>query len=197
MMRATLLMLLAAGCASAPAARASGDDGDSLFNPHTYRSLVAEAKALRVGDVLTVMVQETATASSSADLHTQRGFSVSGQASTSKVGPYTAAANTGTQSDGSGVTDRSGQLVAQVTVRVLAINASGDLQVSGQQTLKINGEQQTITLNGIVRTRDIAPDNTVLSSRIGDARIEYAGKGFVATQSKPGWLARVFGWLGL
>jgi flagellar L-ring protein FlgH len=194
--RATLLILVV-GCALAVQVQALGDDGDSLFDPHTYRSLVAENKALRVGDVLTVMVQETATASSSSDLHTQRGFSVSGQASTNKVGPYSAAATTGTQSDGNGVTDRSGHLLAQVTVRVMAINPNGDLQVSGSQTLKINGEQQTIALNGIVRTRDIAPDNTVLSSRIGDARIEYAGKGFVSTQSKPGWLARVFNWLGL
>jgi len=69
--------------------------------------------------------------------------------------------------------------------------------VSGAQSLKINGEQQLITLSGVVRTRDIAADNTVLSSRIAEARIRFDGRGFVSDQSKPGWLARFFAFLGL
>jgi flagellar L-ring protein precursor FlgH len=175
----------------------AADEAGSMFNPQTYHSLVSEAKALRVGDVLTVVVQETASASSSADLHTQRNFSLSGQASANKHGPYSAAISTGSQSDGTGSTDRSGRLLAQLSVRVLEVNPNGDLVVSGKQSLQINGEQQLITLNGLVRARDIGPDNTVLSSRIADARIQFAGRGFVASQSKPGWLARLFTMLGL
>jgi flagellar L-ring protein precursor FlgH len=77
------------------------------------------------------------------------------------------------------------------------VNETGDLLVSGRQSLKINGEEQRIVLSGLVRKVDIADDNTVLSSRIADARIEFDGRGFVANQSKPGWLARFFTLLGL
>jgi flagellar L-ring protein precursor FlgH len=69
--------------------------------------------------------------------------------------------------------------------------------VSGHQSLKINGEEQRITLSGVVRPRDVADDNTVPSSRIADAKIRFDGAGFVSDQSKPGWLARFFSLLGL
>jgi flagellar L-ring protein FlgH len=79
----------------------------------------------------------------------------------------------------------------------MAIEPNGNLKVSGQQSLRINGEEQLITLSGVVRPRDVADDNSVLSSRIADARIRFDGKGFVTDQSKPGWLARLFQYLGL
>jgi flagellar L-ring protein FlgH len=82
-------------------------------------------------------------------------------------------------------------------VRVIGINENGDLVVAGEQSLEINGEEQLITLSGIVRPRDVTGDNTVLSSRIADARIRFAGEGFVTDQSKPGLLARIFNFLGL
>ena len=69
--------------------------------------------------------------------------------------------------------------------------------MAGQQSLKINGEQQLITLSGVVRPRDVGADNTVLSSRIAEARIQFDGKGFVTDRSKPGWLARLLSYLGL
>jgi flagellar L-ring protein precursor FlgH len=168
-----------------------------MFDGSTYRSLVAEDKALRVGDVLTVIVQEAASATSSADLRAQRDFTVSARAGTSSGEPHSASAGTASASDGAGRTERSGRLLAQLSVRVTDVNANGDLNVSGQQSLRINGEEQLITLSGTVRPRDITENNTVLSSRIADARIRFDGKGFVTDQSRPGWLARLFGFLGL
>jgi flagellar L-ring protein precursor FlgH len=176
---------------------AYADDAVSLFDERTYRPLVAEHKAFRTGDLLTVVVQEAATASSTADLHGQRSFNVAVQAGTSSSTPKSASANTASASDGTGSTDRTGRLLAQLSVRVTEVNENGDLRVSGRQSLKINGEEQRIVLSGIVRKVDIADDNTVLSSRISDARIEFDGRGFVANQSKPGWLARFFALLGL
>lgn len=170
-------------------------EGNSLLNESTYHSLVAEHKAAVPGDVLTVIVQEAASATSSADLRAQRSFSVSGRAGANGE-THSALAGTGSESDGEGRTQRSGRLLAQLSVRVTDVNGNGDLVVAGQQTLRINGEEQLITLSGVVRPRDINDANSVLSSRIAEARIEFSGKGFVASQSKPGWLARVFGWLG-
>lgn len=173
------------------------DDWQSMLDESTYRSLVAENKALRIGDVLAVIVQEAASATSTADLRSQKNFTVSAQMSTSKDDPYSASAGTDTQSDGAGRTQRSGRLLAQLSVRVTDVNSNGDLVVAGQQSLRINGEEQLITLSGVVRPRDISENNTVLSSRIADAHIRFDGKGFVTDQSKPGWLARLFGFLGL
>lgn len=168
-----------------------------MFDEQTYRSLVAESKALRVGDLLTVIVQESSSASSTADLRSQRDFTVSAEAGSSKVGTHSVTAGTNSASDGNGSTQRSGRLLAQLSVRVIEVTSSGDLMVSGHQSLKINGEEQLITLSGLVRTRDISENNTVLSSRIAEARINFDGEGFVTDQSRPGWLAKLFSFLGL
>jgi flagellar L-ring protein precursor FlgH len=176
---------------------ASAEEAYSMLDESGYRALVAEQKAFRLGDVLTVIVQEAASATSSAELRSQRNFTVSAQAGTTNGDTHAASAGTDTQSDGSGRTQRSGQLLAQLTVRVTGLSPNGDLSVSGQQKLRINSEEQLITLSGVVRRRDISEGNTVLSSRIADAHIEFDGKGFVTRQSRPGWLARIFGWLGM
>jgi flagellar L-ring protein precursor FlgH len=174
------------------------DDARSMFDEQTYRSLVAETKAAHVGDVLTVIVQESASATSSADLHAQRSFSLSGHYDSPATGPAKAAsAGHDSASDGVGRTQRSGRLLAQISVRVTGVNPNGDLQVSGQQRLQINREIQLITLTGIVRPRDIGENNTVLSSRIADADIKFDGKGFVERHSRPGWIAWFLSFLGL
>lgn len=176
----------------------AGDDAHSMFDEHTYRSLVAETKAARVGDVLTVIVQESASATSSADLHAQRSYSLSGHYDSPATGPAkTAAIGHESASDGTGRTERSGRLLAQISVRVTGVNPNGDLRVAGEQRLQINHETQLITLTGVVRPRDVGEDNTVLSSRIADADIKFDGKGFVERQSRPGWIARFLSYFGL
>jgi flagellar L-ring protein precursor FlgH len=176
----------------------AGDDAQSMVDEQAYQSLVAETKAAQVGDVLTVIVQESATASSSADLHAQRSFDISGHYDSPAGGPAkTASAGHDSTSTGSGRTQRSGRLLAQISVRVTGVNPNGDLVVAGQQRLQINREVQLITLSGVVRPRDIGENNTVLSSRIADADIKFDGKGFVGRQSRPGWIAWFLSFLGL
>lgn len=195
-MRTTLLFVIVVVAGTAPSRAAAAEAAHSLLDEPSYRSLVAEDKAIRVGDVLTVIVQEAATATSSADLRSQRNFSMSAQIDSTMGGPHSAAAGTDTASDGVGRTQRSGRLLAQLSVRVTGMETNGDLLVSGRQSLKINDEEQLITLSGVVRPRDIGNDNTVLSSRIAQARIEFDGEGFVTDQSKPGWLAKILTWIG-
>lgn len=175
------------------------DPRDSLFDEQHYRPLLVEAKAARVGDVLTVIVQEISSAESTADLRSQRGFSISADMSIPRVGQDISPAgwiNTGNNSDGTGRTKRTGRLLAQLSVQVFEVLPNGDLSVTGRQRLRINGEEQLITLSGIVRPRDIGDSNTVLSSRIAQARIEFDGDGFVTDQSRPGLLAKIFNFLG-
>jgi len=193
--KTALMTCVLLATAAVPAAAA--DDSSSMLDESSYQSLVSATKALRVGDVLTVVVQESASAASSTDLHSTRNFNVNGQVTYGKAGTHSGSAGTGSASDGTGTTERSGKLLAQVSVRINSINANGDLVVSGQQSLKINGEEQRISLSGVVRPRDVGDDNIVPSSRIAEARIRFDGAGFVSDQSKPGWLARFFNLLGL
>jgi flagellar L-ring protein FlgH len=176
---------------------AAEDEAQTMFNEQTYRSLVAESKAMRVGDVLTVVVQESSSATSSADLRSHRNFSLSAHVDLPRLGKHTGQGGAGSENDGAGRTQRSGRLLAQLSVRVIDQAPNGDLIVSGQQSLQINGEEQLITLSGVVRTRDITDGNTVLSSRIAQARIRFDGEGFVTDQSKPSWIVRLANFLGI
>lgn len=169
----------------------------SLYDQDTYRPLVAEAKAYRVGDVLTVVVQEAASASAAADSSAQRRSGLAAQLSTHRNGPYSANVSATTDSDGGGRTQRSGRLLATLSVKVTGLTASGDLMVEGQQLLLLNGERQLISLSGVVRPRDVGENNVVSSSRLADARIEFDGEGFIADKSRPGWLSRFFSLIGL
>jgi flagellar L-ring protein FlgH len=141
-------------------------------------------------------VQEAAIASTSADLRAQRNTTLGAEIGSNRVGPHGVAANAGTGADGGGRTQRSGRLLATLTVRVTGLTAGGDLVVQGQQVLTINGESQSIVLSGVVRPRDVGDGNTVLSSRIADARIGFDGEGFIADKSRPSWISRFISALG-
>jgi flagellar L-ring protein precursor FlgH len=189
---ATVMLVTALSSTALVSTASAADDARSMFDEDHYRSLVAETKAAQVGDVLTVIVQEQASAASSTDLHAQRSFSLSAHADSFTSKPArVASAGTSTASDGTGSTERTGRLLTQISVRVTEVKENGDLVVSGQQRLQIN------TLTGIVRPRDIGENNTVASNRIADANIEFDGKGFVTRQSRPGWVAWLLSFLGL
>jgi flagellar L-ring protein precursor FlgH len=189
-------MIAAALILAAVAGRASADDAESMLDPQAYRPLIAEDKAFRVGDILTVVVQETATATTAADSRADRKASISAEVGSSKVGTHSASAGVSTDNEGGGRTQRSGRLTAQLSARVVDLGRNGDLIIYGQQSIKINGEEQTITLRGIVRPRDIGENNTIASGRIAEASIQFDGEGFISDKSKPGWLSRVLTLLG-
>ncbi len=193
---AAIALLLAAMLLATVAWAAPANDAESMFDPQTYRPLVAEDKAYRVGDILTVIVQETASASATADSRADRKTSVAAEVGSSQVGTHTAAAGANTENEGGGRTQRSGKLTAQLSVRVIEITANGDLVIAGQQRINVNGEEQTIMLTGMVRPRDIGESNTIVSGRIAGANIELDGEGFIADKSKPGWFSRLLTVLG-
>jgi flagellar L-ring protein precursor FlgH len=78
---------------------------------------------------------------------------------------------------------------------VKAILAGGDMFVQGQQLIEFNDETQFINIEGTVRPEDISPDNTVLSTRIADAKITYKGDGLLGKQQKPGFFSKLMGWI--
>lgn len=171
--------------------------GDSMFNEKAYQSLVSDQKAYKVGDALTVLIQESASASSSVDAKANRNMDLGLRGQT--LGQQTRGITAGTtsSSDGGGQVVRSGRVTAQITVTVQEIAANGEMLVSGQQTVDLNGESQIIAVAGRVRPRDISDSNSVLSSRLAEPHITYSGQGYMADKSQPSIWARFITWIGL
>lgn len=168
----------------------------SLYDPAGFQPLTADRKARRAGDLLTVLIYENASASSSADTSAGREAGLSASA---YAGSRDRRAGLATQNefDGRGRTERSGRVLGQLTVTVQEVLPSGDLVLAGVQELEINGEKQVIRLEGRVRGQDVTEANTVLSTRVADARISFAGDGVLAEHQKPTWWHRLLTWFGL
>jgi flagellar L-ring protein precursor FlgH len=170
--------------------------GQNLYQAGLYQPLAGDRRAFKAGDVLTVLVVENSSASTTADTSTARkGGAGVGVSSPSSTKNYGLSAND--DYSGQGKIQRTGRLLAQITVTVESVDAGGMLWVSGEQLLEVNSEKQQIRLEGRVRPVDIATDNTVPSTRIADAKISYVGKGVLGEQQGPGILSRIMGWLGL
>ncbi|MCS6949727.1 MAG: flagellar basal body L-ring protein FlgH [bacterium] len=169
---------------------------DSLWKDGT-RSLYADRKAIREGDVLTVLIFESTTASSRADTKTAKSESASTKPG---VGPllsllpeWSVSGKTGSQASGS--TTRSGTLVGKISVVVKEVLPNGNLRVEGTRTIGVNGEKEKIVLTGIVRPEDVSPENTVPSTAIAQAEIHYEGKGPVGNKQREGLLTKLLKWL--
>jgi flagellar L-ring protein precursor FlgH len=165
---------------------------DDARNPFTDR------KARNVGDVLTVLIVETASATTAAQTQSQKSESTNVSAG---VGPVLSALipnwSTGgtTQTQGQGTTTRSGRLSARLTVVVKQVLPNGNLVIEGTRFVQINKDIQKLVLTGIVRPDDIRSDNTVLSEFIAEATIRYDGKGPVSDRQRMGILSRILSWL--
>src|SRR6202451_4180167 len=100
--------------------------------------------------------------------------------------------NGGNSSDGESSNTQSNSLAGSLTVTVIDVQANGNLVVQGDKTLKLNQGDEFVHISGVVRSADIATNNTVTSDKLADARISYSGKGVVDSSKRMGWLARVF-----
>jgi len=92
---------------------------------------------------------------------------------------------------GAGDTARNGELSGNIAVRVAKEMPNGDLFLEGTKVVLINNEEYHLYVSGLVRRVDIAQDDTIASSRIADAQIEFTGRGDIADQQRKGWLARI------
>ena len=168
----------------------------SLYNDVAYRPFIADKKAYLPGDLLTVIVMETSNAQTSADLSSNKEIKTALEASYNKRPQEVAF---GLRGDGrsSGKTARNGNIKAALTVRIKTVLQSGRYCVEGHQQIKINGELQTIWLSGVVREEDISTQNTVLSTRLADAKITYSGDGTVSDAQRHNYIYRLLSLVGL
>jgi flagellar L-ring protein precursor FlgH len=152
-----------------------------------------------VGDILTVMLVERTQASKESSTSTDKGTSIDtgapifmGKPVTNNGNPLTNQFDSKNSFDGKADSSQSNRLDGSITVTVAGRLPNGNLIVRGEKQITINQGQEYVRLQGIVRPVDIGPQNTVLSTMIGDARITYSGKGALADANRPGWLARFF-----
>ncbi len=169
----------------------NGDEGN----------LLADVKARRVGDIVTVIIREEARATRAASTATERESGISAgiasffglEQDTGKINPASMInANTSNEFSGSGTTSRSENLAATLTTQVVEVYANGNMKIRGGKSVVVNNENQVIYLTGIVRPYDVGTDNTVDSGNILNAQITYTGKGIISDKQKPGWMARIF-----
>jgi flagellar L-ring protein precursor FlgH len=165
--------------------------------------LFVDSKAKFEGDIITVLVDESASGKNSANTKTVKNTShTAGIAGMTQALPdkrilakYELGGSSTSQLAGSGDTSRDGRLQAVVTACVTEVFANGNLFIQGKRLLTVNEEEQYIIISGIVRPDDVSDDNVVLSQHMADARIIYAGKGVIHDKMHPGWMTRILDWV--
>ncbi len=179
---------------------------DSLWvSPtNTERSMFADSKASRRGDILTVVVSETAATQSSQEKKTSKSSSVDASVTQflfppSVSGLGTKAGNlpatkfgSKSDSDGGGSVNNSQSLSATAAVLVTDVLPNGNLVIEGVRVVKFSGESQYVVLHGLVRPDDINSGNQVASSNIADVRIEFISEGALTDAQKKGWLTKLY-----
>ena len=176
---------LALVCATTAAA------GD-LARQDNWAALASDRAAEKVGDSLTVLIQETSQASDTSQKDAQGSGGLSGDYSAGKNGGSAQLGLSGNYAT-AGHNLRSGRMFAQISVIVDGVLPNGDLHVTGDQLININGRKTQIHLTGRVRRADISSSNTVFSTSLADATIIYGRPGL--SGGKPGLLGRMFSWL--
>jgi len=172
----------------------------ALYVGATNYSLFTDKRGRKAGDIITVLVVESAKASN--DTRTATGSKNDidiGQKSSNGilkwVPGFGLSAGTDVQFDGKGATARNGDLKATVTARILQVLDNGNLLVEGSKLVTINNEEEILEVSGQIRADDINPDNTVYSFKLADAVIRYSGNGVNSSAQEPGVLTRFLNWL--
>jgi flagellar L-ring protein precursor FlgH len=176
----------------------------SLWHDEVSRPMYADKRATQVGDIITIIVSETSTASKNNETKTEKQSSLSAAIASflyppsasgllTKKGSLPAMAyNSDIKHDGSGSINNSETVVAKVAVRIVDVLPNRNLVVEGRRETAFSGEKQTIVLRGVVRQDDVNSDNTVFSYNVADATIQMIGKGTVSDVQRKGWFTRIW-----
>ncbi len=168
---------------------------DSTSRPFFFTDL----RASHVGDIVTVKVIENAKATKQAGTDSARNGDLEANlkylAKNGSEGELNVGGGFSNKYKGSGSTSRSGAFTADVPSVIVAVLPNGNMVLEGVREVLLNQEKEIITIKGIVRREDIDTTNTVLSSKIADAKIEYTGKGVLNEAARQGWFGRFINWI--
>ena len=161
-------------------------------------TLFEDTKAHRVGDIITVILEESTNASKSASTSTSKDSEVDlatptvfGRPIKIKGNELSASAAASRSFTGDGDSSQSNSLTGLISVTVAEVYSNGNLLVRGEKLLTLNQGSEHVRLSGIIRAADITPSNTVRSEQIANARIVYGGQGVLADVNEKGWLQKV------
>lgn len=157
---------------------------------------MADQRASRIGDTVTVVIVQSAEASTTVRNGSRRSTGIGGHIGVGSINE-SADASLNSNFDGQAQASRTERFVTQMTAKVTRVLPNGDMEITGTQRLKINGESTEVEVRGIIRAVDIDADNRVASNRLADAQINYKGKGFVSRGARPGLLHKIFTLFGL
>ena len=171
----------------------------SLYQASTSMNLYGDGRGYRVGDIVTVQLQERTQSSKSASTSLDKSSNTSVDAATvlgrnATIGRFPLTTELGGSSGfaGDGSSDMSNSLSGQITATVHEVRSNGTLLIRGEKWLTLNQGDEYIRVSGIVRPQDIDAANSVASTRLADARITYSGTGEVSNTNAVGWLSKFF-----
>lgn len=172
----------------------------AIYQPdHVRVTLFEDRRARLIGDTITVLIEEKTTASKKSSGNASRKSSISAGLPT--VGGFPGAkllsklnveASTNNDFEGSGDAASNNLFNGNLAVTVIEVLENGNLIVSGEKQVTINRGTEFIRFSGVVNPLNITPTNTVSSTKVADARIEYRGTGYVSESQNMGWLSRFF-----
>lgn len=172
----------------------------AIYKAGFSMALFEDTKAHRVGDIITVILQEKTNASKKASTNTAKNSAVSLAAPTLfgrdvlYGGDAILNATIDAERDfqGEGDSTQSNSLSGEITVTVAEVYVNGNMLIRGEKLLTLNQGSEHVRISGIIRPIDIMPSNTVLSSQVANAKIIYGGQGVLADANSKGWLQRIF-----
>jgi len=172
----------------------------SLFKPHYVNNIYSDSKAHRVGDIISVILSEKTQAKKNAKTELKK-------ANKTTLDPVTGLGGVPVSINGESLqfgisqdsnfkgdakADQGNSLSGNISVHVLRVLPNGNLMIRGEKWLTLNNGDEYIRLTGVIRSKDINSNNTILSNKVANARIQYAGTGSFADSNEQGWLVKFF-----
>ncbi|MBP2666911.1 MAG: flgH [Firmicutes bacterium] len=170
---------------------------DSLWSDSAATSvLFGDQRARAVGDILTIVVNESSTAARTGSSSNTKAASGTTNQGTGLLG-FLPESSLGQDDSFSskGSINNTNTVKARLTVKVIEVKPNGNLVISGTQNIRQNGEEQRIVVSGQVRPSDIQSDNSVLSSNVADAKILVTGSGPLVNKQRQGILTQIWNWI--
>lgn len=217
-MRAVLIVTMAvllAGCSSSPPEpvvvepyepvvipeNAYGVPNGSIYQAQNgYIPLFEDQRPRRTGDIITIILEEQVSATKNASSQSSRasniGVDLEGLPDAlEQLAEYGFSVGSANDFAGSGGSSASNQFSGVITVQVMQVLPNGNLRVRGEKQIAINQGTEYIRFSGVVNPRSINGQNSVLSTAVAEARLEYIGDGYINDAQKQGWLQRFFNYI--
>ncbi|HUS34295.1 MAG TPA: flagellar basal body L-ring protein FlgH [Verrucomicrobiae bacterium] len=178
--------------------------GQSLWQENSARSMVADKRATHVGDILSILIQESNTANRQNNTKTSKQSTIDASLQSflyspgasgllTKGGQLPALKTAAAQSfDGGGQINNSEKITARIAVRVIDVLPNGNLVIEGTRKVSFSGETQDAVLRGVVRAEDVMANNSIYSYQIAEATIKYVSTGTISDNQRKGWFTKIW-----